>query len=794
MDNMDHNVSEQSRYVRSLMDVGYGDTALVGGKSASLGEMLAGLSSAGVRVPDGFSTTVAAYRCFIKENGLDEKISFLMGQYRTKQLTLKQAGKGIRESILEKRLPERVRKAISDAYRKLCAQYGVDSLSVAVRSSATSEDQPGASFAGMLDTDLNVRGETDLLLSCHGCFASLFTDRAIRYREKMGMDALGASLCVAVQRMVRSDKAGIMFSIDKETGFPDMVMMTASWGLGESDVAGETIPDEYRVYKLFLGGQGGNPVVEKQIGVKQKKYVFKVGGGIEHKPTTREERYALVLNDDEILTLGRWAVLIEDYYDRPMDMEWAGDGDSGALFVVQARPVTDSFKRDAGLSFCRLEERGRKILTGVSIGEGIARGKVFLVRSFEEIDRLTEATILVAEQANTGWVGDLEEKNVKALVTDFGSRNSHAALICRELGIPGIVGTLSATEELTHGQKITVQSIEGDHGFVYDGTVAYAEETYHLGDVPYTDLDVMINVASDAAAFQWWRLPCRGVGLVRMDYIYQNMLRIHPLAAIHKDELINRNDKYQVEALTQGYGTPRDYFVERLTACLAKIAASRLPDPVVVRPTHFEPREYRQLIGGDQFENELAVIGSDLRGARRYLSDPYGEAFCLECEAVRRVRQDHGFKNLHLMIPYCEHPTQAEAILRALETEGLKRGHDGLSVYLCCDYASNWTLARDFACLFDGFSLDVRKLQRWVRTSGTGFGDAGKTMRKALKQMRDACHACHGTVTVRGRLMTDASALVSLLVDVGVDAVSVNPEAIPRVMKWIVDAEKRSGV
>lgn len=784
---MDKNGSEQSQYVLSLTDVGYEDTALVGGKSASLGEMLRGLSGAGVRVPDGFSTTVAAYRCFMRENGLNEKIAFLLRQYRTKQLTLRQTGNGIRESILAKNLPETVAEAIGNAYGKLCAQYDVDPLPVAVRSSATSEDQPGASFAGMLDTHLNIQGEADLLWACRRCLASLFTDRAIRYRERMGMDDMDSSLCVVVQRMVRSEKAGVMFSIDKETGFPDMVMMTGSWGLGESDVAGETVPDEYRVYKLFLGGQGGNPIVEKHFGVKQKKYVFKAGGGIETKPTTHEERRTLVLGDDEILKLGQWAVLVEDYYGRPMDMEWAVDGDSGELFMTQARPVTDSFKRNAGLSFCRLEERGRKILTGVSIGEGIAGGKVFLIHSFEEIDQLKDATVLVAEQANTAWVGELQEKNIKALVTDFGGRNSHTALICRELGIPGLVGTLSATGDLTHGQEVTVQSIEGDHGFVYEGAVDYAEETYHLGDMPYTDLDVMINIASDAAAFQWWRLPCRGIGLVRMDYIYQNVIRIHPLAAIHSDKL--RNDKFRIQALTEGYHSPKDYVVNRLTACLAKIAASRLPDPVVVRPTNFEPKEYRRLIGGNQFEDIFDSQGPDLRGTCRYLSESYGEAFALECEAFRRVRYEHGFNNLHLMMPYCEQPAQAEAVLGLLERTGLKRGEEGFRVYLCCDYAANWTLAQEFAGLFDGFSLDVRKLQRWVRSTGAGAGDAGKTMGKALEKMLDACHAAGGTVTVRGRLLVDASALVALLVKVGVDAVSVNPEAIPRVMEWIVDAE-----
>ena len=790
---MSKNSFEPNPFVKRLKDVGYDDIGQVGGKSASLGEMLRGLSSAGVRVPDGFSTTVDAYHCFIKENNLEERIGSILRQYRGRQLKLRQAGKGVRDLIFKSGFPEKVATAIRSAYRHLCAQYEEDSLAVAVRSSATSEDQPGASFAGMLDTYLNIQGETDLLLACRRCLASLFTDRAIRYRERMGMDNIGSSLCVAVQRMVRSEKAGVMFSIDKETGFPDMVMMTASWGLGESDVAGETIPDEYRLYKLFLGGQGGNPIVEKHFGVKQKKYAFKAGGGIEAKPTTHEERYTLVLGDDEILKLGRWAVLIEDYYGRPMDMEWAVDGDSGELFMTQARPVTDSFKRDAGLSFCRLEERGRKILTGVSIGEGIARGKVFLIHSFEEIDQLRDATVLVAEQANTAWVGDLQEKNIRALVTDFGSRNSHAALICREIGIPGLVGTLSATDDLTHGQEVTVQSIEGDHGFVYDGAVDYAEETYHLRDVPYTDLDVMINIASDAAAFQWWRLPCRGIGLVRMDYIYQNVIRIHPLAAIHPNKLLNQSDQYRVKALTEGYRTPKEYVVNRLTACLSKIAASRLPDPVVVRPTNFEPKEYRQLIGGNRSEDIFDSHGPDFRGTRRYLSEPYGEAFALECEAFRRVRYEHGFNNLHLMMPYCECPKDAEMILSTLESEGLKRGDGGFHVYLCCDHASNWTLANDFSPLFDGFSLDIRKLQRWVRESGAGAGEAGDFMKKSLMEMRDACRVSGGTVTVRGRLLANASALVTLLVAVGVDAVSINPEAIPRVMKWIVDAEKQPG-
>ena len=424
----------------------------------------------------------------------------------------------------------------------------------------------------------------------------------------------------------------------------------------------------------------------------------------------------------------------------------------------------------------------------MSIGEGIARGRVFRVKGYEEMGRVSDNTILVAEQANTGWISDLLEKNVKALVTDFGSRNSHAALICREVGIPGLVGTLNATEKLEQNQEITVQSIEGDHGFVYDGAVAYAADSYHLRDVPYTDLNVMINIASDAAAFQWWRLPCRGVGLVRMDYIFENIIQIHPLAAIHTDRMQDRNARFRILALTEGYESPREYFVSRLTSCLAKIAASRLPDPVVVRPTHFESQEYGQLIGGAEFEKELGVHGAAQRGVRRYLSDGWREAFSLECEAIRRVREDHGFKNVHVMMPYCEMPEEAEKILHFFASEGLRRGVGGFRVFLCCDDASNWKLAKDFAPLFDGFSLDVRKLQRWVQASGKRNSE--NHMKQALLQIKDACHEAGGTVTVRGRLLTDASSLISLLVEVGIDALSINPEAIPRVMQWVVEAEK----
>ncbi len=793
----------KQNFIKFLHEVGRDDVFIVGGKNASLGEMIRGLSSSGVQVPNGFATTVDAYRYFLEGSGLTEKMVSLFNSFQEGLINLEYTGKTVRNFFLTSDFPDDLADAIRKAYKNLCRLSGESALDVAVRSSATAEDQPEASFAGMLDSYLNVRGEKELLEACRRCFSSLFTDRAIIYREEMGLDHMDVALCVGIQRMVRSDKggAGVMFSIDKDTGFPDMVVITAAWGLGESVAQGAVIPDEYRVYKLLLGGMSKPPILEKVLGDKGKKCVYEKGGGTKDIATTREERSRFVLNDTEILTLGKWAADIETHYRRPMDIEWAKDGISGDLFVVQARPVSAGFKRDDALSFYRLEERGRRLCTGISIGEGIASGKVSLIESDREIHKLSEASILVSENANTGWVSDLKENQLKALVTDFGGRNSHAAILCRELGIPGVVATRDATEILKDGQQITVQSIEGDHGHVYSGVVDCGETKYNLRDLPYTKTDVMLNVASDAAAYQWWRLPCRGIGLVRMDYILQNIIKIHPMALARFETVTDIRTKYRIEALTEGYSSKEDYFIDRFSSCLAKIAASRAPEPVIVRVNNLEPDEMGKLVGGELFEKAVTVNEPGFKGVARYRSELYRPAFNLEREAFRRVRQDMGFTNLHFMIPHCQHLRDAEEILNILADNDIRRGNKGLRIYLCCDFASNLALAEDFAHLFDGFSLDIRKLPRWIETGESILKDrfpsgtkAEISMRKALEHMRDACHRQGGSFTVRGRLFVDAASLISLLVDVEVDAISVNPEALPRVMQWIVDAEKGKSI
>jgi pyruvate, water dikinase len=787
-------------YVRLLREVDLGDVALVGGKNASLGDMIQGLSTAGIRVPGGFATTVTAYHAFLEANDMKETISSLMDRYREGAMELGEAGKAIRDRFVSGRFPRDVAEAVGDAYKGLCREHQVDALSVAVRSSATAEDLPEASFAGMLESFLNVKGEAALLDACRHCFASLFTDRAIRYREEMGLGHLEVALSVGVLPMVRSDKgcAGVMFSIEKDTGFPDLVVITAAWGLGESVVQGTVIPDEYSVYKMIMNRAGVDPILEKVIGTKQKKCVYKPDGGTAYIPTTQDERNSQVLVDGDILTLGRWAVAIEAHYGRPMDIEWAKEGESGSLFILQARPVTTAYRREATLSFCTISEKKQPLLTGISIGEGIATGKVCLLKSFTDIDQLSESAIVVSEEANTAWVSDFKEKGIQAVVTDYGNRNSHAAIICRELRIPSVVGTGDATEVLQPGEEITVHAIEGDHGHVYRGALSCDADQVHLGDLPHTRMKVMINVASAPAAFQWWRLPCAGIGLVRMDYILRHVIRIHPMALIGHKALPEKRIQYQIDAMTEAYPDKKAYFVDRLCACIARIAATRLPDPVIVRPSNLGPEGYAGLLGGGLFEEGGASRDGGLRGARRYLSPVYREAFALECEAFRRVREQHGLTNVHLMIPYCETVSEADAVIAVMEDMGLKRGRKGLSIHLCCDFAKNLARARDFMRTFDGLSLDMRTFSRWVQSGdplvqGPVPHDPGPdgVMRHALMELRKACQDLDRRLVVRDRVFMDDARLVRLLVDVGVDAISINPETAPKIMGWIAEAERQ---
>ncbi len=598
-------MTNRNRYVHWFETLSSKDVPLVGGKNASLGEMVRELKQEGIQVPDGFATTAEAYWEFVEANDLKEKIESYLEEMEKGEKTLEKVGKSVRNLFLKSTFPEEIDQAVRNAYQELCKRYETDEVDVAVRSSATAEDLPEASFAGQQETFLNVTGEEELLEACRKCYASLFTDRAIAYREEKGFDHMKVALSVGVQKMVRSDKAGagVMFSIDTETGFPDVAVINAAWGLGENVVQGTVTPDEYMVFKPLLNKKRFQPIIEKSVGSKEKKMVYAKGGtkATKNIDTSKEERRSFVLNDEEILRLARWAVVIEKHYKKPMDIEWAKDGETDDLFIVQARPETvQSQKEASSLKTYSLKKRGKRLLTGLSIGEAIAAGEVCKIKSAEHIGRFKEGSILVTEMTDPDWVPIM--KRAKGIVTDYGGRTCHAAIVSRELGVPAIVGTGEATEVLKDGQEITISCAEGDQGYVYEGILKYEESEVSLEKIPKTKTQIMMNIASPAAAFRWWRLPCEGIGLARMEFIINNIIKIHPMALVRFDELEDREAHHRIEELAIGYEDKTEYFVDHLSRGIAKIAASQYPDPVIVRMSDFKTNEYANLIGGKEFE------------------------------------------------------------------------------------------------------------------------------------------------------------------------------------------------
>ncbi|MEQ9551516.1 MAG: phosphoenolpyruvate synthase [Coleofasciculus sp. G3-WIS-01] len=569
--------NNNNQYICWFENLTSDDVSIVGGKNASLGEMIRSLKDEGVRVPDGFATTADAYRKFLEANQLNEKIKSHLSELESDKTPLEKVGKSIRKLFHSADFPEDIASKIREAYDQLSQRYDTQDVDIAARSSATAEDLPEASFAGQQETFLNVTGYEELLEACRKCYASLFTDRAISYRQAQGFDHLKVALSVGVQKMVRSDKssAGVMFSLDTETGFPDVVVIDAAWGLGENVVQGSVTPDEYRVFKPLLEDANLKPIIEKKQGAKEQKMIYAKGGSetTQNIDTSSQERNSFVLNDEEILQLGQWASAIEAHYQKPMDMEWAKDGDTGDLFIVPARPETVQSQKEAGsLKTYSLKEKGKEILSGLSIGDAIAAGKVCRIKSAADIDRFEENTILVTGMTDPDWVPIM--KKAAGIVTDQGGRTCHAAIVSRELGIPAIVGTGDATSALENGQEITISCAEGDRGLIYQGILEYEESELNLEEIPKTQTQIMMNVASPDAAFRWWRLPCEGIGLARMEFIINNVIKIHPMALIHWDELEDEDARQQIQDLTQGYEDKTEYFVDNLARGIAKIPSN----------------------------------------------------------------------------------------------------------------------------------------------------------------------------------------------------------------------------
>ena len=789
-------------FVRWFEDLDSNDTAEVGGKNASLGEMIQRLREKGIRVPAGFATTADAYRAFVDQNGLEDRIRSLIGEWKSEKQALEDVGASIRKLFRNGELPEDAAKAIRDAYTKLCDREDETDVAVAARSSATAEDLPEASFAGQQETFLNVSGADDVLDACRKCFASLFTDRAISYREQKGFDHLKVALSVGVQKMVRSDKAsaGVMFTLDTDSGFPDVVVIDAAWGLGENVVQGTVTPDEYAVFKPLLGSENLSPIVDKSLGRKEKKMIYAAEGEstTRNVDTTEEERRRRVLTDDEILQLARWACDIEDHYEQPMDIEWAKDGSSGELFIVQARPETVQSRKAAGsLKRYRLKEEGKRIVSGLAIGQAVAAGKVMRIKSADQIGDFEKGAVLVTEMTDPDWVPIM--KQAAGIVTDYGGRTSHAAIVSRELGIAAVVGCGDATEKLESGREITLSCAEGDQGHVYEGILDYEEKEIDLSSIPETKTQIMMNIASPPAAFRWWRLPSNGIGLARMEYVINNVIKAHPMALVRFEDLEDDQDRKRIEALTAGYDDKTAYFVEHLALGLAKIAASQYPDPVIVRMSDFKTNEYANLIGGKRFEPEEANPMLGFRGASRYYSDAYREGFALECRAVRRVRETIGLTNVVVMIPFCRTVDEAEKVMAVLAENGLERGKDGLQVYVMAEIPSNIVLADRFAAFFDGFSIGSNDLTQLVlgvdrdseQLAGL-FDEKNEAVKRSIRNLIESAHGAGRKVGICGQAPSDHPDFAAFLVEAGIDSISLNPDSVVRVKEKVAQMENRN--
>ena len=781
-----------------LETVGNRDVGTVGGKNASLGEMIAALRPCGVRIPDGFATTASAYRGFVTANTIEPSLRAALEAYRRGEADLPETGDAIRRLFLEGALSEALAAAICTAYRALAARMGKAEPAVAVRSSATAEDLPDASFAGQQETFLNIVGEAALLDACRRCYASLFTDRAIAYREGKGFDHLAVALSIGVQPMVRSDLSGsgVMFSIDPESGFPRVVAISAAWGLGETVVQGSVDPDEYLVFKPLLCDGRLKPVLDKRLGAKATKLIYAAEGEARTRliDTSDHERRSFVLEDEEILELARWAVLIEEHYGRPMDMEWARDGETGEIFIVQARPETAGAGRKASLSLWRLTAKGVPLATGAAVGEAIASGPACVIRDPRDLERFPDGAILVTEMTDPDWTPLM--RRAAGIVTDHGGATSHAAIVSRELGLPAIVGTGTATATLKDGQTITLSCAEGDRGVVYEGALPFTREDVDISALPEARTDLMINLATPGSSFRWWRLPTKGVGLARMEFIISDLIRIHPMALVHPERVADPAARAEIEALTCGYTDKAEYFVDTLSRGIARIAAACHPHPAIVRLSDFKSNEYAHLIGGADFEpsEENPMLG--FRGASRYYHERYREGFALECRAIRRVRETIGMRNVIVMVPFCRTIDEADRVLAEMSRHGLERGEDGLQIYMMCEIPANVILAEEFASRFDGFSIGSNDLTQLIlgvdRDSeilAPLFDERNPAVARAIIDVIHRAHAAGIKVGICGQAPSNYPDFAELLVHAGIDSISLNPDSFVATLRHVAKAE-----
>ncbi|WP_347353792.1 phosphoenolpyruvate synthase [Intrasporangium sp.] len=788
-----------SRNVLPFAGLGMDDVHLVGGKNASLGEMVSNLASAGVRVPDGFATTSDAYRQFIGDTGLADTIADRLRGLDTDDVEqLAEVGRAIRAAVVAQPFPAGLEADIRAAYDRLTG--GDESVSVAVRSSATAEDLPDASFAGQQETFLNIRGIDAVLTAIREVFASLYNDRAIAYRVHHGFEHETVALSAGVQRMVRSDvgASGVMFTMDTESGFPDAVFITASYGLGEAVVQGAVNPDEFYVYKPGL--RAGRPAILKRgLGSKATQMVYTqdraVGRTTEFVDVPDELRNRLSLTDDDVTGLARHALAIEEHYGRPMDIEWGKDGVDGGLYILQARPETVQSRRSGSeLTRYRLGEKGTVLVEGRAIGQKIGAGPVRVLRSVEQMRDFRRGEVLVADMTDPDWEPIM--KRASAIVTNRGGRTCHAAIIARELGIPAVVGTGSATRSLPDGTEVTVSCAEGDTGNVYQGLLDFTVESTTLDAMPEIPVRIMMNVGTPEQAFAFSRLPNSGVGLARLEFIINHQIGIHPRALLDVDNL-EEHLREQITAATAAYDSPRDYFVKRVAEGVSMLAAAFAPEPVIVRMSDFKSNEYANLLGGEGYEphEENPMLG--YRGASRYISADFAECFAMECEALKFVRDEMGLTNVKIMIPFVRTVAEAKAVIEGLGRNGLVRGQNGLQVVMMCELPSNAVIADQFLEYFDGYSIgsnDMTQLtlgmDRDSSLVAAGFDERNDAVKFMLSLAIKACRAQGKYVGICGQGPSDHPDLAAWLMEQGIETISLNPDTV--VDTWLSLAKQTS--
>ena len=807
----EHAMTAQERdkaFILWFDDIDMDDVALVGGKNASLGEMVKELKESDIRVPDGFAITAQAYRHVLESAGAADKIRDILSDLDTSDMkNLSKKGRRIRRLIRNIQFPEDLHQAVINAYQELEKRYESE-VDVAVRSSATAEDLPDASFAGQQETYLNVHGPEEVIDACQRCFASLFTNRAISYRVDKGFDHFDVALSIGVQKMVRSDLAcsGVMFSIDTETGFRNAVFITGSYGLGENVVQGSVNPDEWYVFKPTLK-QGFKPILMEKVGEKAIKMIYTEDA---KQPTKNvdvpeADRQRLVLSEGEVLQLARMACAIEDHYSekaghfKPMDIEWAKDGESGELFIVQARPETVHSVKDLNvLKVYALQEKSEVLVTGQAVGELIGQGKARIIKQAQKIGDFNKGEVLITDMTDPDWEPIM--KIAAAIVTNRGGRTCHAAIISREMGIPCIVGAGNATEAVSDGQEVTVDCSEGE-GRVYQGLLEFEVQETDLESIPATTTKIMLNLASPEQAFEKSFLPNHGVGLAREEFIINSSIGIHPLALLDFDRVEDEEARRKIEERTRGYEDKAAYFVDRLAQGVGMIAAGFYPKKVIVRLSDFKTNEYANLIGGSQFEprEENPMLG--WRGASRYYSESYKEAFGLECKAMRKIREEMGLTNLEIMIPFPRTVKEAEKVIQTMAEFGLKQGEDGLKVIGMCEIPANVILAEDFLTVFDGFSIGTNDLTQLVlgvdRDSGLVaeiYDERDEAVKRLVKQVIQVCLEKGKYIGICGQAPSDYVEFAEFVVECGIETMSLNPDTVIKTTMAVAELEKKLGI